>query len=776
MFSVLLAAAVIMHPGRTEVVIAPDAPRSVVFAAEEATNFLSRILAKPVPIALSPSPGATSVVLGSNIWTRAADIRTEKLKRDAFVLKTAPGRIYIAGRDDHKCDLVREVRAGYVHRMISEHATVFGVYELLERYAGVRFYFPGEIGTIVPQRTEISVPDLDETVAPKMSVRTTNLTFDGAGIWYEKPADKTVRRRGQALEFMRTRFGTLEIPCCHGQNHARLRERFAATHPEYFALLKTWDRKELYRDVEEKSPSHFTGQLCHSSAVWDELYEDARSYLSGEPASVRKIPSRWKKGGYDWGRNMLHGRYVDVMCQDGFQPCQCEKCLAAYDKNALNGNYATELVWRQTVRLADRLKDAGVRGIVTQMAYPPYGNVPENVEIPGNVRVMVAETGPWMQGNSQTAARSRERIAAWTAKCRQPVWLWTYPRKGEALSAPDIPQLAPRAFFGFFSSVAPFIFGAYGENESDRWIYNYLNTYVLMKTLWNPSLDIDALLDEHHRLMFGPGAAEMKMYYEEMEKKWIGSMTSETYESTLGPRTRPPSPHRVMTEVYSSDVLERWKSLVDAAEAKCAPGSIERRRVGFIRSHFLAPLLERSRKYVEEHSVARELARRAKHPEEVNLVENGDLSQTNRFGNSATWSVHPQPRNLSSEEFVSPPYSLYVSNTNRQYAGCRIGLGKLKAGRKYRFSWFLKLKDVVKRGGAASGVHLALICGGNEVRVPGNRAGLDGTTGWMHWSGVFKMPDKPTQAYRDGLLCLRLLDASGTVYLDDMLVTEIVEP
>jgi hypothetical protein len=50
---------------------------------------------------------------------------------------------------------------------------------------------------------------------------------------------------------------------------------------------------------------------------------------------------------------------------------------------------------------------------------------------------------------------------------------------------------------------------------------------------------------------------------------------------------------------------------------------------------------------------------------------------------------------------------------------------------------------------------------------------LDGTTGWMHWSGVFKMPDKSAQAYRDGLLCLRLIDASGTVYLDDMLETEI---
>jgi hypothetical protein len=280
---------------------------------------------------------------------------------------------------------------------------------------------------------------------------------------------------------MRTRFGTLEIPCCHGQNHARLRERFAAAHPEYFALLKTWDRKEPYRDVEEKSASHFTGQLCHSSAVWDELYEDARSYLSGESASVRRIPSRWRKGECDWGRNMLHGRYVDVMCQDGFQPCQCGKCLAAYDRNAANGNYATELVWRQTVRLANRLDDAGVGGIVTQMAYPPYGNVPAGVEIPDNVRVMVAETGPWSWGNAAMAARFRERIAEWSAKCRRPVWLWTYPRKGGALSAPDIPQMAPRAFYGCFSSVAPFIFGAYAENESDRWIYGYLNTYVMMK-------------------------------------------------------------------------------------------------------------------------------------------------------------------------------------------------------------------------------------------------------------------------------------------------------
>ena len=772
MIGLALFAAVTMSSATTEVVIAPDAPQTVVFAAQEATNFLSCVFGVPVAFSTAPTAGKVSLVLGDNAWSRAAGIDVAKLPRDGFAIRTGDDRIYIAGRDDPKTDLTHHIANGAVHLAINEHATSFGVYEFLERFAGVRFYFPGEFGTVVPRRTEITVPETDETCAPKMTVRTTTLTFDGAGEWFENPEDKVTRRRGQALEFMRTRFGTLDIPCCHGQNQAHMRERFAETHPEYFALLKTWDRKEPYRDVEATSKSHHPGQLCHTSAVWDEFYEDAKAYLSGQAASARRVPSRWRKGECAWGRNML-GEYVDMMCQDGFQPCQCERCRAAYDRDAPNGMYATELIWGQTVRLANRLKADGIGGIVTQMAYPPYRNVPEFVEIPDNVRVMVAETGPWSCGNPEKVRLQYDEIAAWAKKCRRPVWLWTYPRKGEALTALDIPQMAPRAYHRFFRTAAQDIFGAFAEDESDKWIYNYLNTYVFMKTLWNPDLDVDELLDEHARLMFGPGADEMKAFYEALEEKWIGTMTVKTHETSLGPQTLPPSPHRVMTEVYPLDALREWDRMITAAWNKCPKGSLERRRVKFIRDQFLVPLVKRVRIYADERSVERELARRKAHPEEVNLVDNGDLSQTNKWGNSANWSVYPQPKCLDSQVYVSAPCSLYVANTNRQYAGCHIGEGKLKPGRSYRFSYFLKLKDVVKHGGSGSGVHLAMICGGNEVRVPGNRSGLDGTTDWLHYSGVFKMPENPTDEYRDGLLCLRLMDASGEIWLDDMLVTEV---
>ena len=44
---------VTLERGKTEVVIAQDAPKSVVFAAEEMTNFLSRVFQSSVPLVRS---------------------------------------------------------------------------------------------------------------------------------------------------------------------------------------------------------------------------------------------------------------------------------------------------------------------------------------------------------------------------------------------------------------------------------------------------------------------------------------------------------------------------------------------------------------------------------------------------------------------------------------------------------------------------------------------------------------------------------------------------
>ena len=88
-------------------------------------------------------------------------------------------------------------------------------------------------------------------------------------------------------------------------------------------------------------------------------------------------------------------------------------------------------------------------------------------------------------------------------------------------------------------------------SRTDRIIYNYLNHYVFAKLMWNMDTDVDALLEEHYRLMFGAAAGEIKAYFEALEDRWMHGMTG--YEAAaptnLGPGTYNMPPKDVQWKV-----------------------------------------------------------------------------------------------------------------------------------------------------------------------------------------------------------------------------------
>ena len=147
---------VLFEADKVDVVVARRAVDSVAWAAEEATNFLSRVLGAPVPVVTAPREGRTALILGENKWSREAGMAPANYPRDTYLIKTQPGRVLVAGVDEK----------GGVHRRLVngnslEHfqrGTAFGLYAFLERFAGCRFYFPGELGEIVPKRGRTSPP------------------------------------------------------------------------------------------------------------------------------------------------------------------------------------------------------------------------------------------------------------------------------------------------------------------------------------------------------------------------------------------------------------------------------------------------------------------------------------------------------------------------------------------------------------------------------------------------------------------------------------------
>jgi hypothetical protein len=227
------------------------------------------------------------------------------------------------------------------------------------------------------------------------------------------------------------------------------------------------------------------------------------------------------------------------------------------------------------------------------MSYIPYARIPTN-DIPSNVDVFVARRGPWAEG-TPIGGREKDEVAAWHTKLGRKVALWNYPDKVDCwnLEMKDIPQLAPRAWAGYYRAVAPHVTGAFAESESDRWIYNYLNYYVFSRLCWNPDADVEAILAEHHRLMFGEAADDMAEFFDTLERCWM-KVVAKPYDTPLGPGVcEAPSEEELWTKIYSPEVLSRLKALVSSAEAKVAPGSLEARRIALFRREYFEPLRSR---------------------------------------------------------------------------------------------------------------------------------------------------------------------------------------
>ena len=733
----LRADEVVLTPGQVDVVLPKKAWSVEKFAAEELTNFLARVFGADVPIVRKPAADRAAILLG-----RAAELDVSGLERDAFRMKVESGaapRIRIAGIDE-KGDLARHVRKSGLYTHI-QRATLFGVYAFLEDFAGVRFYFPGELGTVANRREEIRVPVQDKMMAPWFSVRSTIISRDG--VWYEPLPKGWHENAGKALNWLRQRYETMKIPCCHGQNSFKIVERFAEAHPEYCQLRKDGTR---CTELERQAVGEHQKQLCQSSKVWDVFYDD--------------IVKSGRTG------------YVDVMPQDGYRACECPDCQKAYRRTAdgkLAPSFASELVWGRTAELGRRFLAEGRTDItLTQMSYGAYTEVP-NLDLPTNIQVMVAVPGPWNAYNERAHAKALARIRAWKEKVGHRVWLWTYPHKFFATVLPGVPSFGPRAWGKFFKDTAPDIIGSFCESETDHWLFHYLNYYIFSRIAWNPGVDVEAVLAEHDRLMFGAGAAEMGRFERILEDKWVKGIAGRIIDTSEGPKSMPPSENEIWTEVFSPAVMKELAGLLAAAEKKAGKGSIEARRVDLMRREMFGPLLTASKTYCGAGGIEGEKARRAAFPAGSDLLAD------------AKWRPYEAKSRIDTEVFLCAPDSLCIETTPEKSTGYCFSSAVLKPSAKYRISYFAKCDDVkpTSRGGGVccvikppKGSALAQVPGGGGWTFPLYGNFLSGTTDWIVQAFEFETgADWPDGG--EAVVSVRVRRAVGTAHFDDIRLDEV---
>ena len=573
-------------PNSLAVVVEPNSNNIVKFAAKELANFLSLRLGYKVPIVDKVSTSNKRfIVLGLNQLASKANITKKMFVRDSFVIKTKANLIFIAGIDDLNKDPAKTVKSHKTDQYF-ERATLFGVYDFLERFAGIRFYFAGKYGTVIPKGKILLPSNIDIYDRPDFEIRRLNME---TGFYGEKNNYKAIdknsysfagqRHSDKNLSGYRLKIQTLLQPNSHGLTKLDLAKRFGKSHPEYFALLKNGTR-----DTNSKR-SHNANHLCFSSNVKNEVYLDAKAYLSGKPASSRNITS--------WNPHGQCSQIFDLQPQDGFVFCACDKCKDVMSTPAK----ASDKVWEFTFDIADKLIKEKVPGLLQVMSYFPYTKLPKR-PLPNNVLVQVAVNGPWTFPHEK---QQFEQVKAWKEKNQGKVMLWNYCGKWNLGKHHNIPHWTPKKIGEYYKNISPYIKGAYLLCDGDYYLFSALNMYVFSKVAWDNNCDVNQLMDEFYTLMFGPSKKEMAQFFNMLEDLWLKA-NGRLIETVTGPLIASASQYEIFEKYYTPNKLKTMQQLFAIAAKKASKNPEVLERIKFMKWNFLDRIQEVSNQYFKHNS------------------------------------------------------------------------------------------------------------------------------------------------------------------------------
>ena len=274
-------------------IVTPDKPvPSVVHAARELYYHIKKATVRKLPI-IKESAAKTGkryiYVGGCKANSRFAP---EKMAWNSGVIVIAKERIHIAGFDSR----------APLYAQTSSTGTLFAAYEFLEKYLGVRWLWPGELGEHIPYRRTITLPEETHTFKPllRTSCFRGGVIKRGRVAGWEKSENMENFLKAERLWLLRHRFSQ-DRRLIGGHAFTDYYNRYHKTNPDFFSMLPDGKRR-LNPWKWSKKPSVVS--LCASN-----------------PVLADTIVENWRKSGC--------APPINVNENDTAGECICDNCLAA---------------------------------------------------------------------------------------------------------------------------------------------------------------------------------------------------------------------------------------------------------------------------------------------------------------------------------------------------------------------------------------------------------------------------------------------------------------
>ncbi len=461
------------------------------YAAEELQGHVHLATGVKVEIlAESESDEHCGVWIGDTVLSRKYGVAPNMLPLENWVVARAGKAILLSGGESP------DTPAGLIiSRATIPLGTLSATCEFLERVFGVRWYWPGELGRVVPKAVDIRVGRLYATGAP---------AFHNRSLFYDLPKDDPdVSVRDVLIWQRRIRIGGSE-PNPIGMHSFPGWSKKYADHPEYFALQTDGKRK-----VNEIAGTH----LCLSNPAVEELAaREAIEYFKLNPSQL----------------------FYSVMPGDSndLYYCRCENCqkLVSAEKGR-NGKHSNA-VWGFVNAVAQKVAVEAPGRFLKCCSYADYTRRPDFPLQPNIAVTLCFFQVP--QGSLHYKKNWRKHIDEWRPTGAK-LYFWEYwnnARYGRGVYG--APSFFPRQLKEIYLLDRNQISGRVIElSDIDSegkgiqgwadWIYDVQNLYFAARLMWNPDLDVEAELAAFYPAFYGPAAVLLQEFYDQLELAWTRS-------------------------------------------------------------------------------------------------------------------------------------------------------------------------------------------------------------------------------------------------------------
>ena len=496
-----------------------------------------------------PPADRPAIVIGDCENARRAGINAARLPAEGFVVKTAANRVFLVG----STQALPEGSTG------TSDGTAWAVADFLERFVGVRWYWPAEYGgRSIPRCTSLVIPPVHYRDQPVCRMRT--MYNIGCSLRARAFDEHIASHLTQEILPMAPEVlpeGATKISVAHhlplwrsGVSLPYQAVQHGARDCDLVRHAEKVNKSPLAVDVDGKPMK----RLCYSNPeTLDFVIETC------ERAWDKKIPA--------WGFVKSSGASIWWPDIWGPQICHCSACRATANRGG------EDLIMGLFVkRLCEQIKR---RWPDKKVIYMPWtSSCPEEVKFPDNLVVHYLDVG--RIGLMHQAAYRREqeaRIRTWSEKAGRTLTMWC--DIGSPSDWTYAPIQYPHVVQDFYRKNQGLLGGSYLLTYSPTcWTTAAPTCYVWMRVQWNPELDVDAALHEMCRRLFGPAAGTAGEFLRLQCERWEGTTwtrpLNEPLKGTPGSGWMEHLPADHFRESWPPEVVGQMKTLRDTALAKMA--------------------------------------------------------------------------------------------------------------------------------------------------------------------------------------------------------------